>query len=42
MIFISLGKWKQAPTKDMRPQMDKFMQEMEKLASSRHGKQSYS
>jgi uncharacterized protein with GYD domain len=32
MIFISLGKWKQAPTKDMRPQMDKFTQEMEELA----------
>jgi uncharacterized protein with GYD domain len=32
MIFISLGKWKQAPTKEMRPQMEQYTKAMEALA----------
>ena len=31
MIFITLGKWKQAPTKKMRPQMDQFTKAAEEL-----------
>ena len=32
MIFISLGKWKQAPTKETRAQMDQYTKAMEALA----------
>jgi uncharacterized protein with GYD domain len=31
MIFITLIKWKQAPTKEMRPQMDQYTKAMEEL-----------
>ena len=31
MIFISLGKWKKAPTKEMRAQMDQATKTMEEL-----------
>ena len=31
MIFITLGKWKQVPTKEMRPQMDQFTKAAEEL-----------
>ena len=31
MIFISFSKWKQAPTKEMRPRMDQFTKTLEEL-----------
>ncbi len=31
MIFISLSKWKKAPTKEMRPLMDKYTKTIEEL-----------
>lgn len=31
MYFISLSKWKQAPTKEMRPRMDQFTKTIEDL-----------
>ena len=31
MIFITLSKWKQAPTKEMRTRMDQFTKTLEEL-----------
>jgi len=31
MIFITLGKWKKAPTKEMRAQMDQVTKNIEEL-----------
>jgi uncharacterized protein with GYD domain len=31
LIFISLAKWKQAPTKEMRVRMDQFTKTLEEL-----------
>jgi len=31
LYFISLSKWKQAPTKEMRPRMDQFTKTIEDL-----------
>lgn len=31
MFFISLAKWKQAPTKEMQPRMDQFSKTLEEL-----------
>ena len=31
MIFITLTKWKQAPTKEMRPRIDQFTKTLEPL-----------
>ena len=31
MIFITLSKWKQVPTKEMRPHMDQFTKNLEEL-----------
>jgi len=31
MIFITLGKWKQPPTKEMRGRMDQFTKTLEEL-----------
>ena len=31
MIFVSLSKWKKAPTKEMRPLMDKYTKTIEEL-----------